>query len=88
MSATQVKFEQLKKKLRKAVEVFKQAQAEKRALERDLERSKADYKLGSKGSAALEKELQALRREREEVRSRVEKLVEQIELLTKPDSAG
>jgi len=85
---TQVKFEQLEKKLRKAVEVFKQAQAEKRAVERELERSKADSKLGSKGSAGLEKELQALRREREEVRSRVEKLVEQIELLTKPDSAG
>ena len=88
MSVTQVKFEQLEKKLRKAVEVFKQTQAEKRAVERELERSKADSKLGSKGSAGLEKELQALRREREEVRSRVEKLVEQIELLTKPDSAG
>ena len=88
MSVTQVKFEQLEKKLRKAVEVFKQAQAEKRAIERELERSKADSKLGSKGSAALEKELQALRREREEVRSRIAKLVEQIELLTKPDSAG
>ena len=88
MSVTQVTFEQLEKKLRKAVEVFKQAQAEKRAIERELERSKADSKLGSKGSAALEKELQALRREREEVRSRIGKLVEQIELLTKPDSAG
>ena len=55
---------------------------------RELERSKANSKLGSKGSAALEKELHALRREREEVRSRIEKLVEQIELLTKPDSAG
>jgi predicted nucleic acid-binding Zn-ribbon protein len=36
----------------------------------------------------LEHEIQALRREREEVRSRVERLLEQVEALTKQDSAG
>jgi len=82
------KFEALEKKLRRAVEVFKETQAEKRALEREIEKLKASSKEGSKGQSALERELQFLRREREDVRGRIAKLIEQIELLTKPDSAG
>ena len=88
MSGAEDKFEKLERKLRQVVEVFKRTQAEKRALEQQLERLKAGSKQGPKGSPTLEKELLALRREREDVRSRIEKLVRQIELLTKPDSAG
>ena len=75
-------------KLRRAVEVFKQTQEEKRSLEREIEKLKSSSKEGSKSHTALERELQALRREREEVRSRIQKLIEQIDLLTKADSAG
>lgn len=88
MAEAKNKFEGLEKKLRRAVEVFKQTQAEKRGLERELEKLKSTSKEGSKSQSALERELQALRRERDEVRSRIQKLIEQIDLLTKADSAG
>ena len=88
MGETKDKFEELDKKLRKAVAVFKENQAERRALERELEKLKASSKQEAKGHTALERELQFLRREREDVRGRIEKLIAQIDLLTKPDSAG
>lgn len=86
MADTKHKFAELEKKLRKAVEVFKDTQTEKRALERELEKLKS--KGDAKGYSALERELQFLRREREDVRSRIEKLIEQIDGLTKPDAQG
>jgi chromosome segregation ATPase len=85
---TKHKFAELEKRLRKAVEVFKEAQTEKRALERELEKLKSVSKGDAKGYSTLERELQFLRREREEVRSRIEKLIEQIDGLTKPDAQG
>ncbi len=88
MSETNDKFEEFERKLRKAVEAFKQAQADKRNLQRELERLKANSKQGARSNVSLEREAQALRREREEVRSRIETLLEQIESLTKPDSGG
>ncbi|HKS95306.1 MAG TPA: hypothetical protein VJV74_04135 [Terriglobia bacterium] len=88
MADTKHRFAELEKKLRKAVEVFKETQAEKRTLERELERLKVTSKGDARGYSTLERELQFLRREREEVRSRIEKLIEQIDGLTKPDSQG
>ena len=88
VSETNDKFEEFERKLRKAVEAFKQAQADKRNLQRELERLKANSKQGARSNVSLEREAQALRREREEVRSRIETLLEQIESLTKPDSGG
>lgn len=79
-------FRKLEEKLCRAVEVFKQTQAERRALEQELERVRADLRERAKRLETQERELLALRREREEVRSRVEKIVEQIEILTKPES--
>ncbi|HEV2494230.1 MAG TPA: hypothetical protein VG204_14285 [Terriglobia bacterium] len=86
MADTKHKFAELEKKLRKAVEVFKDTQTEKRALERELEKLKS--KGDAKGYSTLEREVQFLRREREDVRSRIEKLIEQIDGLTKPDAQG
>jgi len=86
VAETKDRFGELERKLRKAVEVFKQTQADKRALERELEKLKSSSKQDSKGYSAMERELQFLRREREEVRSRVEKLIAQIDLLTTQDS--
>jgi len=85
---TQHQFAELEKKLRKAVEVFKATQTEKRVLERELDKLQASSKGDAKGYSSLERELQFLRREREEVRSRIEKLIEQIDVLTKPDGQG
>ena len=75
-------FERLEEKLLKAIELFKRTQAEKRALEQEVEKLRAESKERSQGHSAMEKELIALRREREEVRTRVEKLLERIDVLT------
>jgi chromosome segregation ATPase len=78
----------LEEKLLKAVELFKQTQTDRRSLQQEVEKLRAEMKEPLKRVDALERELQALRREREDVRTRIERLLEQIELLTKVDSAG
>jgi len=79
-------FERLEEKLLKAIELFKRTQAEKRALQQEIEKLKTEIKEHAQGSGAMERELIALRKEREDVRSRVEKLLERIDALTSPDS--
>jgi chromosome segregation ATPase len=81
-------FERLEQKLLQAIELFKRTQTEKRALEQEVEKLKAHIKEHAQGDSAMEKELIALRKEREDVRSRVEKLLERVDGLTSPDSEG
>ena len=77
-------FQQFEEKISRAIEVLKRVQAEKKALEHEVERLKSAAKERTRESEAHERELVALRREREEVRARVEKLLEQIDALTGP----
>jgi FtsZ-binding cell division protein ZapB len=81
-------FQRLEEKLLKAIEVFKQAQAEKRALEQDSNKLRLEMKERAQQMSTLERELIALRREREDVRVRVEKLLQRIDVLTRVDSEG
>ena len=81
-------FQRLEEKLMKAIEVFKQAQAEKRALEQDSSKLRLEMKERTQQMSTLERELIAQRREREDVRMRVENLLQRIDLLTKVDSEG
>jgi len=81
-------LQKLEEKLLKVIEVFKRTQGEKRALQEELENLKANSKDGSKRLDALERELQTLRRERDDVRTRVEKILQQIDVLTKTDAGG
>lgn len=81
-------FQELEEKLSKAGEVFRRAVADKHDLERAFEKLKQDTSDSQKRLEALQDEIQVLRREREEVRVRVEKLLSQIEQLTSPDSTG
>jgi FtsZ-binding cell division protein ZapB len=81
-------FTKLEEKIARTVEAFRRVQAEKTALEEQLESLKSASRDQGRRWEAQERELVALRKEREEVRSRVEKLLEQIDGLTKPDSAG
>ncbi len=78
-------FERLEEKLLKAIELFKRTQAEKRALEQEVEKLRAESRERAQDNSAMEREVIALRREREEVRSRVEKLLERIDALTNPE---
>jgi predicted RNase H-like nuclease (RuvC/YqgF family) len=81
-------FQKLEDKLVRVVELFQQAQGEKRALREEVEQLKAELKERAKRSDALERELHALRREREDLRGRVEKILQQIDVLTKADPGG
>lgn len=78
-------FQQFEEKIARAIEVLKRVQAEKKALELELERVKLAARERTRETEANQRELVALRREREEVRARVEKLLEQIDALTKSD---
>ena len=62
--------------------LFKRTQEEKRALEQEVEKLKGETRERAQGVSTMERELIALRKEREEVRSRVEKLLERIDALT------
>jgi chromosome segregation ATPase len=81
-------FQKFEEKIARAIQVLKRAQSEKKALEREVERLKSAARDRAHESEARDRQLIALRREREEVRTRVEKLLEEIDALTKGDSAG
>jgi FtsZ-binding cell division protein ZapB len=81
-------FERLEEKLLRAIEVFKQTQAEKYALERDAEKLRLEIKERAHEINLMERELIALRREREDVRARVDKLLKRLDALTSPGSEG
>jgi chromosome segregation ATPase len=81
-------FQQLEEKLSKASGVLKRAIAEKQELEKALESLRQDTGDSQKRLEDLQNEIKVLRREREEVRVRVEKLLSQIDQLTGSSSAG
>ena len=80
------RFAKLEEKLFKAIEVFKRTRKEKEALEAGIEKLRKDSKDHTKRVDSLERELVTLRREREEVRERIEKLLSRIDALTTSDS--
>ena len=82
MTGPNDQFERLEEKLLKAIELFKRTQEEKRALEQEVEKLRGETREHAQGVSAMERELIALRREREEVRSRVEKLLDRFDALT------
>ncbi len=81
-------FQKLEEKLAKASEVLKRAIAEKRDLEKALQMLKQGKGEGRERLETLQNEVKVLRREREEVRIRIEKLLSQIEQLTGQDGTG
>ncbi|MBZ5514624.1 MAG: hypothetical protein LAN62_07230 [Acidobacteriia bacterium] len=81
-------FQALEEKLVKATEIFKRSQEEKRKLLKELAELRTESKERAQRLEALEREVQVLRREREDVRGRVEKILQQIDVLTKADAGG
>lgn len=88
MTETNNQLERLEEKMLKAIELFKRTQAEKHALEQENQKLKAEVKEHAQGNSTLDRELITLRKEREDVRSRVEKLLERIDLLTTSDTGA
>jgi len=81
-------LEKLEAKLARAAELFKKGHAEKHQLQQEIEKLRAELKERARRTEGLERELISLRREREDVRGRIEKLLQQIDVLTQADSAG
>ena len=88
MGDTEDQLQELEEKVLKACELFEQTRAERRALQRALEKLRADSKERGRLTEAHEQEIIALRREREEVRVRLEKLLQRIDALTTKQSSG
>jgi chromosome segregation ATPase len=76
-------LEKLESKILRAADLLKRTQAEKRSLLEQLTKIRAGLEKHAKSSEGLEHEILALRREREEVRSRIEKLLRQIDAFAK-----
>ena len=88
MTDSHDQFERLEEKLLRAIELFKRTQSEKRALELELEKLKAEGKERTQSASATEKELILLRREREDIRSRIEKLLQRTDALISSEPEG
>jgi uncharacterized protein YhaN len=81
-------FQKLEEKVLRVVEVLKRAQQEKRALLQQLDQARGGTKDQTKRLESLEREVETLRRERDEIRARVEKIIQQIDMLTTPEGGA
>lgn len=75
-------FQALEQKVFQTVEMLKSARAAQQAAERDARRLREQFGQRDEQFESLRAEVIALRKEREEVRGRVEKLLKQIDQLT------
>lgn len=80
-------FHALEEKVYRTIELLKNAREAKQAAERDANRMRAQLEEREEQVESLRAEVVTLRKEREEVRSRVEKMLKQIDALT-PDDSG
>ncbi len=81
-------FHALEEKIYRTIELLKEAREAKAAAERTAARLREQLDGRDDQSQSLRAENVALRREREEVRTRVEKMLKQIEALTQEESGG
>jgi chromosome segregation ATPase len=81
-------FHALEEKIYRTIELLKTAREGKTAAERDSQRLRDQLELREEEFENLRREVISLRKEREEVRGRVEKMLRQIEALTSSETAG
>lgn len=79
-------FQSLEDKIYRTIELLKAAREAKSHAERDLSRLRQQLKDRDEEADDLRSELVTLRKEREEVRTRVEKMLKQIDALTSAES--
>jgi chromosome segregation ATPase len=80
-SPTSADFKSLEEKILRTIELLKSAREARAVAERDAARLREQLNEREEEVDTMRQELVGLRREREEVRSRVEKMLEQIETL-------
>lgn len=81
-------FKSLEEKILRTIELLKSAREAKTAAERDASRLRQQLHEREAEIDTMRQEMVGLRREREEVRTRVEKMLGQIESLALDESAG
>lgn len=79
-------FHSLEEKVYRTIELLKAAREAKAAAERDASRLREQLELREEEIESLRGEMIGLRKEREEVRGRVEKMLRQIDELTAEES--
>lgn len=80
-------FQSLEEKVYRTIELLKAAREAKAVVERDTARMKEQLQAREEELETLRSENVALRREREEVRGRVEKMLRQIDAITAGDAS-
>ncbi len=81
VAPTTADFKTLEEKILRTIELLKSAREARAVAERDVSRLREQLNEREEEVDTMRQELVGLRREREEVRSRVEKMLEQIEAL-------
>ncbi len=81
-------FHSLEEKVYRTIELLKAAREAKAAAERDAARLREQLELREEEIDSLRRDMISLKKEREEVRGRVEKMLRQIDELTADDSGA
>lgn len=81
-------FHSLEEKVYRIIEMLKSAREAKSAAERDVARLREQLELREEETESLRAEIIALRKEREDVRARVEKMLHQMDELTAEESGA
>ena len=81
-------FQLLEQKIYRTIELLKAAREGRTAAERDVARLREQLEVREEESESLRRELVHLRREREEIRGRVEKMLQQIGSVAEEQAAS
>jgi septal ring factor EnvC (AmiA/AmiB activator) len=81
-------FEALEEKVYRTIELYKAAKEARATAERDAKRLREQLEEREEENEAMRRELIQLRKDREDIRGRVEKMLSQMESLTQEQAAS
>jgi chromosome segregation ATPase len=81
-------FQALEQKIYRTIELYKAARDARASAERDAQRLREQLEVREEEVEGMRRELVQLRREREEIRGRVEKMLQQIGTLSEEQAAS
>jgi predicted RNase H-like nuclease (RuvC/YqgF family) len=81
-------FQELEEKVYRTIELYKGAREAKAVAERDVQRLRGQLEEREEEVDTLRREMVKLRKDREEIRGRVEKMLQQIEIVAGEQAAS
>jgi predicted nucleic acid-binding Zn-ribbon protein len=81
-------FQALEEKVYRTIELYKSAKEARATAERDLQRLREQLEEREEENEAMRRELVQLRKDREDIRTRVEKMLSQMDTLTQEQAAS